>query len=230
MIRTQPEVLIWDWNGTLLDDVNLCVRAVNALCQKRNLPEIGLKEYQEKFTFPVIDYYRAVGFDFVKEPFEIPALEWITFYSNRVKHEAFLYPDALNVLRWAKENGLKQIILSAHQKEMLLVLLEHFGITPFFDSIWALETYEAKGKTHLAHEMFNHYEFTPDSVVLIGDTLHDHEVAQELQIPCLLVAQGHQSRERLLQARVPVLDSLKDVPPYIDAWSRDRKTPRIVDK
>lgn len=230
MPQGRIEVLIWDWNGTLLDDVNLCLKAVNLLCQKRCLPTIDLQQYREKFTFPVIDYYRAVGFDFGKEPFEIPAQEWIAFYSSRVKHEASLYPDALNVLNWAKNSGFRQIILSAHQKEMLLTLLDYFGIAPFFESIWALESYDAKGKTDLAREMFQYYDFAPDSVTLIGDTLHDHEVARTLQSPCLLVAQGHQSYERLLQTQAPVLEGLKEVPRYINLWNRDLRVPHIVDE
>lgn len=44
--------IIWDWNGTLFDDVDICVDNINWLLKKYNLPEITKEKYREIFTFP----------------------------------------------------------------------------------------------------------------------------------------------------------------------------------
>ena len=69
--------IIWDWNGTLLNDTKLAVESMNKILLKRGLPVLTVERYKHVFTFPVRDYYQSVGFDFDKEPFEIPAMEFI---------------------------------------------------------------------------------------------------------------------------------------------------------
>ena len=76
--------VIWDWNGTLLDDLHLSLRIINLLLKRRSLPELSRDRYREVFTFPVKDYYREIGFDFDREPFEIPAREYIDIYNRDV--------------------------------------------------------------------------------------------------------------------------------------------------
>ena len=56
--------IIWDWNGTLLNDMELCVHTINEMLQKRNLHELSVDEYKEVFSFPVKDYYQKIGFDY----------------------------------------------------------------------------------------------------------------------------------------------------------------------
>ena len=72
--------IIWDWNGTLLDDRWLCVDAINKSLLLRNLPVIDENRYLEIFCFPVEKYYLKLGFDFEKEPFTISGSEFIKNY------------------------------------------------------------------------------------------------------------------------------------------------------
>jgi len=209
------EWIIWDWNGTLLDDVDLCLRALNALCLKRGLKTVTLEEYRQHFTFPVIDYYEAVGFDFSREPFEIPAQEWISFYTERVLKESKLYDAAISTLDWLKNQGYKQAILSAHHKETLQYLVRHFGIASYFESIWGVNTFDAPGKLDIADAMVRGCGISPQKALLVGDTLHDLEVANATNMNCVLIAAGHQSKIRLLRGGVPVLDSLETLPNLI---------------
>ena len=57
MERSKYKHIIWDWNGTLLDDAWLCVDVINGVLSRRNMSTISLRQYQELFNFPVIDYY-----------------------------------------------------------------------------------------------------------------------------------------------------------------------------
>ena len=57
--RTESiNVILWDWNGTLLDDVEVCIESMNSMLSKRKKPLLTREHYKEIFTFPVIDYYR----------------------------------------------------------------------------------------------------------------------------------------------------------------------------
>ena len=60
--------IIWDWNGTLLNDRWLCVEAINQALNKRNLPMLTEGKYKDVFSFPVEDYYKKVGFDYINHP------------------------------------------------------------------------------------------------------------------------------------------------------------------
>ncbi|HPR60597.1 MAG TPA: HAD hydrolase-like protein, partial [Prolixibacteraceae bacterium] len=77
--------IIWDWNGTLFDDTDICIESINNLLIERGLERIDRKRYLEVFDFPVRDYYQRIGFDFDKEPFEIPALKFIDNYFAKVQ-------------------------------------------------------------------------------------------------------------------------------------------------
>ena len=69
--------IMWDWNGTLVDDAWLCVEIMNKSLEKRNLQTITVEDYRQVFKFPVKDYYVELGFDFQSEPFEVCGLEFI---------------------------------------------------------------------------------------------------------------------------------------------------------
>ena len=94
MEATRYKHIIWDWNGTLLDDAKLCVDIMNVVLSRRNMPVISLRQYQELFDFPVVDYYVKLGFDFEKESFEIVGTEFIDYYEER-RHEANLQKDVI---------------------------------------------------------------------------------------------------------------------------------------
>lgn len=203
--------LLWDWNGTLLDDLDLCLSALNVLCARRGMAVVTLDEYREKFTFPVIEHYEAVGFDFSVEPFSVPAQEWVDLYTAGVWTETHLYGPAVDVLTGLQDLGLDQSVLSAYQHEMLVKVMGHFGVAEFFETVLGLGDHYAESKLDLGLNWLERSHLDPNTVLLVGDTLHDHEVAVAMDIGCVLIDQGHQSRRRLETAGVPVLSSLEDV-------------------
>ncbi len=87
------KIIIWDWNGTLLNDVQMCVNCMNVLLGKRNLPRLSFDTYRNVFNFPVRDYYEKIGFDFTCEDFEVPAKEFMDLY-HRFLPETSLFPCA----------------------------------------------------------------------------------------------------------------------------------------
>lgn len=120
--------IIWDWNGTLIDDVWLVVEIMNKMLKKRNLPGIDSKKYREIFDFPVTKYYLKLGFDFSNESFEELTVEFTTEYYQRF-NECKLFNEAEEVLKKISDMGISQSILSASKEDVLMKSLPSWGLT-----------------------------------------------------------------------------------------------------
>lgn len=199
--------IIWDWNGTLLDDMHLCVRTMNELLNKRNLPLLSLEGYKQVFSFPVKNYYQKIGFDFAKEPFEIPAIEFIDRYNDQVSG-CQLHQDALKVLNYFHSMGVRQFVLSAMQQDILETCLKHYQIDHLFEHTSGLDNHYAVSKTENGHRLIADLQLNTNELILIGDTVHDFEVATELGCSCVLIANGHQSEAVLQSTGATILDNL----------------------
>ena len=202
------DYVIWDFNGTLLNDVETGIWAVNKLLRERGLAEIaGVEHYRRIFRFPIIEYYKGLGFDFDSEPYEVLAPKWVELYLERVK-TAELYPDVIEALDRIEGRGTKQIILSATELGMLEGQLEALGICSYFEEVLGLDNIHAGSKLSLAYDWRERH---PDAkALLIGDTDHDVETAKALGSDCALICRGHQSREHLENMGVPVYECLED--------------------
>jgi phosphoglycolate phosphatase len=206
--------LLWDFNGTILDDVVTGMESINAMLQKRGLPPLlTRRDYFSHFRFPIIEYYRSVGFDFEKESFETLTVEWVENYLACVS-SAPLCPHAEEMLGYIKKTlHLPQILFSATESEMLTRQLNDLHLTGYFDEILGTNNIYALNKAELGRAWIARVH--PKNALLIGDTRQDAQVARELGIGCVLVAQGHQSPETLPECGVPVLKDLSELPAFL---------------
>lgn len=202
--------IIWDWNGTLLNDLEFCISTINILLKKRNLELLTPDSYKECFSFPVKDYYQTIGFDFEKEDFEIPAREFINIYDNGVKN-CSLHCSAIQTLNYFKEKGIRQFVLSAMKEDMLKQTLKQQGIFEYFEGVAGLNDHYAVSKIERGQQLISKYNINKGNTTIIGDTIHDFEVAEQLNINCILVADGHQSKDRLLGTGTKVIESLQQL-------------------
>ena len=202
--------IIWDWNGTLLDDVAWCIIQINTMLSKRGLPTLNsTQSYHRVFGFPVKDYYQRAGFDFKKESFETLAVEFIELYHNN-DNSCLLHSDAEKTLESFQRKGVHQVILSASESKNLLSQIKQFDIDFYFDEILGISNIYADNKIDIGKAYIERVK--PDQAVLIGDTTHDKEVADVLGIACILVASGHQDKQDLLSCGATVVDCLTDLP------------------
>lgn len=206
MIKT----IIWDWNGTLLDDLELSLDSVNVLLKGRNLPILTFERYKEIFCFPVIKYYEAAGFDFSKEPFEIPARQYMDLY-HAGENKTQLFPDVVKTLSSLKEKGLRLLVLSAMEDGNLKKMIANAGISHFFDGIFGIKDDFAREKVSIGKQMTKILNLNPEECVMVGDTLHDAEVAEACGFNCILYSQGHVSRRRLETKGVKIIDKLEEL-------------------
>ena len=204
------ESIIWDWNGTLLNDVGIAVESINHLLSDRNLELLTREKYLEVFTFPVQDYYELIGFDLNVEPFEIPASQFITIYNNAVQ-QCGLFDEVIPLLTRLHQQGYRQFILSAMEQQYLEKTVIDNGIHPYFEDLCGLSDNYAVSKVENGLSLINERGLHPNTTLMVGDTIHDFEVAQKIGCQCVLIANGHQSKERLLTTGTQVLDKLDQI-------------------
>ncbi len=200
--------VLWDFNGTIVDDVSLGICAVNKMLEKRNLPTLrSVEDYHRFFRFPVKEYYRLIGFDFQKEPYEDLAVEWVLHYTAG-ESTLRLNDGFLDVWQYLKNAGIRQIILSSSETEMLHRQISLLGLDGKFDQILGMEDIYAGGKIEMAKR---HLGTDASHAVLIGDTSHDADTATTIGADCILYSGGHGSRESIAAAGVPIVNRLSDL-------------------
>lgn len=202
--------VIWDWNGTLFNDVELCSDIMNNLLRSRGLKTVTVEEYKNVFTFPVKKYYEILGHDVSDANWEIISHEFINEYETR-KHESDLYPQAEQVIKLINEMRISQSVLSAYSQHTLEELIEHFNLTNYFIRLIGLNNIYAASKIENGIKWMKELGHNKGDVLLIGDTVHDFEVADEIGADSLLITEGHQAKKSLLECGVPVIDSLSEL-------------------
>lgn len=207
----QYKHILWDWNGTLLDDSWLCVEVLNGLLAERGEPPISLETYRTHFNFPVIHFYRFLGFETDPASFEAVSHKFIAGYESRWLEECQLHPGVHQIFQDSRAHGISHSILSAAHQSALELGTHHFGIQHYFDHLLGTDNIYAEGKVHRAKEWIEQCPWKREEILLIGDTLHDFEVAQSIGVPCLLLGAGHCHRERLEGTESVVFDSLNDL-------------------
>ena len=200
---------IWDFNGTILDDVELGIYALNVLLKESGIEKVVEKEeYRKLFGFPIIDYYREVGFDFEKTPYPRLAEDWVKIYLENLD-KAKLFFDVVDTFEFFKAKGIKQAVLSASEKDILNMQIDMLDIRAHFEEIMGIDNIYGDSKLSLARDWRKRHP--NDKVIFIGDTLHDIETAEALSADCYIVSAGHQSRERFEGYGVKVFDSLTEL-------------------
>lgn len=206
--------VIWDFNGTILDDTAASIKSENVLLSRRNMPLIDNREhYHRLFCFPVIEYYKKLGHDLEQESYDKLSVEWVEQYLKYSKLAA-LHDGVLDMLIRIQQAQIPQIILSATEIAMLRSQVETLGITCYFSELLALDNIYAHSKIEIAREWISRTK--PRKAILIGDTVHDYEVACEMGVECVLIANGHQGKDSLTGLGVPVYNNMREL--LVSEW------------
>lgn len=203
----EAETAIWDFNGTVIDDVELVVRSVNVQLTKRGLPRLTVGRYRDVFCFPVHDYYRRIGLDPAAEAMADLFAEFHDEYAPGLA-ECSLHQGVSEVLDALADRGIRQFILSAMEERLLRSAVARLGIEARFDAVYGLAHRQADSKVERGRELLADFGIRPETAILIGDTDHDAEVADALGVRVVLVGAGHQSAARLRATGRPVYASI----------------------
>jgi len=200
--------ILWDWNGTLLDDLAYGISVRNRVFPKFGLSAIdSLEAYHAQFTFPVRLYYERAGV--TDENFVEIAHAWMGEYVRGFESVP-LHADAVETLECFRQKGLRQVVLSATKRDMLEEQISQFPIRPYFTDVLGLDNIYAGSKEDIGRQYLLGCGIAPEETLMLGDTLHDADVARAIGAKCILIPRGHQSRETLLTAGVSIANSLRE--------------------
>jgi phosphoglycolate phosphatase len=203
--------LIWDWNGTLFNDVNLCLEILNKLLAESNLKKLSIDEYKKEFGFPVKEFYKKIGFDFSKRSFDSISKDWFNEYEKR-KNECDLQRNAITILKKVREYKILQTILSAYYQMSLEESVNKCVVNEYFGVIQGASNIDASSKLDNGRKLLERLKLIPEQVLFIGDTVHDYQLARDIGSNIILVANGHQDLDTLKKCCAEVYKDLEDIP------------------
>ena len=123
--------IIWDWNGTLLDDLEMVVEVNNLLLKEQGLATITVEDHRQRFTHPVVDYYRGLGLNVEGEQFKVLGQRFIELYVERM-NQVSLFSGIAQMLEALNLAGHQQSMLSAsHQPQLRQFVVERPKSSPW---------------------------------------------------------------------------------------------------
>jgi phosphoglycolate phosphatase-like HAD superfamily hydrolase len=203
--------VVWDWNGTLLDDNDAVVAAVNTVCTAFGRPPVDLDEWRSIYRRPLLECYR----DLLRR--DLTADDWATI--DRTYHDAYRrllhttrlspgIPDEL--IRWRRSGGRQSLLSLWFHQELVPLVTEH-GLDHLFDRVDGLRIdINGRGKTDHLTRHLTALRLDPADVLLIGDVLDDAAAAEAVGAASVLVTTGVQTRAALESSGVPVVDSIAE--------------------
>ncbi len=211
------KLVVWDWNGTLLDDAQITVDAVNtAVLPLLNLSPVSLDEYREVFEVPIVNNYINMGVskeEFLEKSEQI-SHAFHSHYEPLAAH-AHLREGAQKLLVSLKESGISSIILSNHTLEGIYLQLGRLNISELFDEVLAngdKEQVHHSGKKHRLEAFLQDSDYSPHEVVIVGDTAEEVSIGSSLGLHTIAITGGFSSRTRLVATKPDhLISSLKQV-------------------
>lgn len=201
------KVVIWDWNGTLADDVGASLLATNDILKHHGKAPIDMVQYYEYIDTPISRFYAHL-FDLDEVPMSVIGREFYEYYP---KYFEGLQVGAEALLEKLQQTGTVQVILSSAHRENVEKDTARFGISRYFETILAADDLLADSKVDRGKDWIEGQEIDPGDMVMIGDTLHDFETARAMGVDCILCAIGHQSEQDLRTAGVPVVTEFREL-------------------
>ncbi|ADB33469.1 Haloacid dehalogenase domain protein hydrolase [Kribbella flavida DSM 17836] len=210
-MRLKVSHIVWDWNGTLLDDNAAVLAAVNEVCAGFGRPPLSWDEWREVYARPMrLSYERILDRELSED-------DWAKvdkLYHERydlLLHTCGLAPGVPDGLHAWSASGRTQSLLSMWFHAQLVPTIDGFGLTELFSRVDGLTT--AVGGDSKAEHLARHLtaqDLDPTDVVLIGDVVDDATAAASVGAQCVLVTTGAMSRTALQATGFPVTDSVPD--------------------
>ena len=201
--------ILFDWNGTLVDDLEINLSLCNILLSRRALPPVERDFYLAHFNFPIRPFYDLLGFDWEKEDYEDVAVEYGEIYASEME-KAFLFDDVVPVLTALRSRGKELAIISASMQERLNEQSDRLGVSGFFSDRLGAKDNLGESKVERCRSWLRSRGAEGNEVLFVGDTVHDAETAFAAGCDCVLISRGHNSTERLLSVGCPVFGSLAE--------------------
>ncbi|MCL2024061.1 MAG: HAD family hydrolase [Oscillospiraceae bacterium] len=203
------KLILWDWNGTLLNDVSASLAAVNDMMERRGRRDITLGEYRRAIGVPIRKFYEY-HFDLEREDYPQILTEYARGYEKYLP-ECALAKGARELLARLQKDGVKQVVLSSGEQKRVENALRVYGVAEYFDTVLGASDFFAGSKLERARDFLNAQKISPCEILMTGDLVHDWETARELGTRCVLVNWGHQGSEQFAGLNAAVISALVEL-------------------
>jgi phosphoglycolate phosphatase-like HAD superfamily hydrolase len=200
--------IVWDWNGTLLDDLHVVIEAANVSLGRLGIGPIDEEDYRDHFTRPVRAFYDSLfGRPILDEEWEILNDTFHREYYARVGG-ASLTGDAHRALKVVEGRGWAQSLLSMSPQEWLDHVVDRFRLDSRFVGIRGLTGPTGGLKAEHLEEHLGDLGVEPERAVVIGDTPDDATAATQVGARVVLYHGGSHHLPTLEEVGAPIAHTL----------------------
>lgn len=201
--------ILWDWNGTLLNDAPFCLEIINGFLEKSGKNHISIEQYRNIYQFPIRKYYEEIGISKTEAEFYEIGADFIKYYEAG-KNKCSIFNDAVVSISKLKSAGYKNSVLSAYTQDRLENMLKQFSLFEFMDYVTGVNNIYGEGKIETGINFIKKTGISCDETILVGDSVHDFEVASAMGIKAVLIARGHQSETKLKETGSKIYLSIEE--------------------
>ena len=205
--------ILWDWNGTILNDTPVAFEATNILLKRYDYPTITLEFYRDNMDTPIVNFYSKI-FDLNKHDMQMLDDEWGVLY-HQLSDKIGLHNSIVTLLNFFAAKNCRQVVLSAFKTEKIIKYARKFSVEHFFDNILGTQNIVMESKTARGTRYMQEHGFAPEHTLYIGDTVHDCDTARDLGVDCILFSGGQQSPKLLQQCGMPIFKDFTSMKKYI---------------
>lgn len=196
------DLVVFDWNGTLLSDAQIVYETNSMTCRYFGKPEMTFEAWQDIYTIPIVDIYLQRGFT------RAEFLEHSAFIT-RIFHEAYeraaemaaLRDGARELLEHLASSAIPAVILSNHTAGGIRSQLERKGVSSLIETVLASEEKDDAGTERRKHRRLKEYiqgkGIDTSRVIIIGDTDEEVGIGKSLGMRTVAVSGGFQSERKL---------------------------------
>jgi len=189
--------IIFDWSGTLVDDLPAVWQATNYVLTQAGRPEMSLEQFRSEFCLPFTIFY-----DRHLPHIPLPQLEeWFHSRFRQVQDSVCELPHAREFLEFCRERKLRTFLLSTVHHEHFAVQCAITGFDKYLDKPY-INVWDKRKKIH---EILAENQLSPDETLFIGDMQHDIETARHGGIHSCAVLTGYNTLEQLRAAEPDVI-------------------------
>ncbi len=197
--------IIWDWNGTLLDDIGASLASVNDMLAARGEPPMDINRYKECIGTPIIRFYEQV-FDLEKEDYPSILAEYNAGYMRHLA-DCGLTEGAEQAIADFAAAGIHQAIVSSSNNAQLCENARKYGVYDCFEAVLGAADFKADSKIERACAYLAQSD-GEKRVLVVGDLEHDAEMAAQIGADCVLLTSGHEHPERLERSGAVIFDKI----------------------
>ena len=218
MKKPKYDAVIWDYNGTLADDVEASLLASNDIITRHGKEPITLDTYYEYVDYPISRFWERIF-----SPDELPmSVIGEEYYAIYPEYFGGITKKAADLVKKLRNAGAVQMILTSAHPRLIGEKLAEAGIADCFDAVSSSGDLLAGSKIERGVEWLKRSGIRGERAITVGDTLHDLDAARAMGTDCVLCAFGHQGEKRLRGAGVPVVKRFSEIEDYM--FSDDVKT------